>query len=270
MLQPNALKRALRKGEPVFGLFCSIPTPLMIEMIGYTGFDFVIVDTEHALVNPETLEHMLRAAEAVGLTALVRVPDSAAGAIVRVLDAGAQGVVIPRIRNRSDIQAAVRLSRYYPEGERGLNAGRSAGFGKLNLTTYLQTANAEIMVVAMIEDRQGVEGIEEILSVPGIDMVLEGAADLSQSLGVPWQTRHPAVRNALYQVQSLVQQQGIPFCAIPRVPEDLGVWWERGVRAFILGDERGVAYRALQAHLHLFQKQLEQVCKGSERNHDAD
>jgi 4-hydroxy-2-oxoheptanedioate aldolase len=80
-----------------------------------------------------------------------------------------------------------------------------------------------------------------------VDLVLEGAADLSQSLGVPWATRHPQVREALLRVQETASARGIPFCAIPRVDEDLNFWWERGVRAFVAGDERGVAFRALRA-----------------------
>ncbi len=260
MLRHNALKRALGEGRAVFGLFCSTPVPLVVEMIGCAGFDFVIIDTEHTLVNPETLENMLRAAETVGLTALVRVPDASPGAILRALDAGAQGVVVPRVRTRADAETAVRSSRYFPEGERGLNAGRPAAFGKGDLPAYIRTANAEVMVVAMIEDRHGVEGVEEILAVPGLDLVLEGAADLSQSLGVPWQTRHPLVREALGQVQAAARQRDIPYCAIPRVPEDFGFWRERGVCAFVLGDERGVAFRALQAHLRLFQQQLQAAC----------
>lgn len=256
MLRPNRLKRALGEGRAVFGLFCSTPAPLVVEMVGCAGFDFVILDTEHTLVNPETLENMLRAADAVGLTALVRVPDTSPGAILRALDAGAHGVVVPRVRGRAEAEAAVRASRYYPDGERGLNASRPAAFGRDDLPGYLQAANAEVMVVAMIEDRQGLAGLAEILATPGIDMVLEGAADLSQSLGVPWQTRHPLVREALCQVQSAARERGVPYCAIPRVPEDSGFWWQRGVRAFVLGDERGVAFRALQAHLRLFQQQL--------------
>ncbi len=258
MLRPNRLKQALRDEQPVFGLFCSTPIPIVVEMIGYAGFDFVIIDTEHALVNPGTLENMLRAADVTGLTTLIRVPDASSGAIPRALDAGAGGVVIPRVRSRDDAQRAVRESRYAPDGERGLNAGRAAAFGKTDLAGYIQMANRETLVALMIEDRQGVEALPEILSVPGIDLILEGAADLSQSLGVPWQTRHPLVRDALQHVQATSTNHRIPFCAIPRIPEDFGPWWQRGVRAFVFGDERGIAFRALQAHLRQFTEHVKQ------------
>jgi len=256
MLRPNALKRKLQAGEPAFGLFCSIPHPTMVEMIGGAEFDFVIIDTEHVLINPETLEHMIRAAETVGITALVRVPDFAPNTILKVLDAGAQGVVVPHVKTREDVENIVKASRYYPQGERSLNGGRPALFGKRDLVSYLQYANDEILIVPMIEDREAVENIEEILSVPGIDMILEGAADLSQSYGVPWQTRGEIVREKLADVQAAAVRRGVPYCAIPRVPEDIGMWQERGVTAFVLGEERGTAFRALQGHLNTYQSKI--------------
>ncbi|MFC4766594.1 HpcH/HpaI aldolase family protein [Effusibacillus consociatus] len=258
MLRKNDLKQKLHEGKTVYGLFSSIPSPVMVEMIGCAGFDFVILDTEHLCMNPETLENMIRAAEAVNLTALVRVSDGSPGSILRALDAGAQGVVVPHVRTKEEAEAIVSASRYYPQGNRSLNGGRPAGFGKLDLQTYIQTANEEIMVVAMIENREGVEHIDEILSVPGIDMVLEGAADLSQSYGVPWQTRAPVVREALQRVQETASRAGVPYCAIPRAEEDFPAWHNKGVRVFVLGDERGTAFRALAAHLKKFEKLVEE------------
>lgn len=254
MLRRNVLKQKLLEGETVYGLFSSIPFPVMGEMIGCAGFDFVIIDTEHVCVNPETLENMIRAAETVHLTPLVRVPDSSPGPILRALDAGALGVVVPHIRTKEEAEASVAASRYYPLGNRSLNGGRPAGFGKTDLKQYIQTANDEVMVVMMIEDREGVEHIDEIVSVSGIDMVLEGAADLSQSYGIPWQTRSPMVTQALQRVQEAANRAGIPYCAIPRVEEDFPAWHDKGVRAFVLGDDRGIAFRALTAHLNKFHK----------------
>jgi 4-hydroxy-2-oxoheptanedioate aldolase len=228
----------------------------VVELIGAAGFDFVIIDTEHTMINPETLEHMLRTADATGIAALVRVPDTDPKPILRALDAGAQGVVVPAVRSGADAAAIVRASRYYPEGERSLNAGRSARFGGLDLAAHLPQANAEVVVVAMIEDREGMAALDEILTVPGIDLVLEGAADLSQSLGLPWQTRHPDVRAALRRIQSTASARGVPFCAIPRAVEDLGAWLAQGVRVFVLGDERGIAFRALQAQLERFKHEV--------------
>jgi hypothetical protein len=150
MLRPNAIKAKLAAGDEVLGLFCSIADPTLVELIGCA--DFVILDSEHTLVDPQELEHLIRAAEAVALTAFVRVPEQASNAILRALDAGAMGVVVPHVRRRSDVDAATQAARYAPEGMRSLNGGRVPGFGRINLTEYVRSANEEIMLVAMIED----------------------------------------------------------------------------------------------------------------------
>lgn len=249
MLQSNRLKQALADGKTVHGLLCSLPLPLMVEMIGYAGYDFVILDLEHVGVNPETLENMIRAAECAGITPLVRVPGCLPDAILRALDAGAQGIVVPHVRNRQQAEAIVAASRYHPLGNRGISGGRTTGFGTLNLPTYFARANETIMVVAMIEDREGVERLPEILSVPGIDLLLEGAVDLSQSLGVPGQMHHPEVRAAVELMARQCQAHGVPFCAVPRSPEQLQTWQAKNIQAYLLGDDRGVSFRALKTHL---------------------
>lgn len=247
MLTTNRLKRQLARRETVVGVFASIPTPVTVEMIGQAGFDFVILDTEHTLVNPETLENMLRAAELVGLTALVRVATTDARTLVPILDGGAQGVVLANVQSVDQLRALHDNVRFHPQGKRSMNSGRPGGFGAGDLVEYLQRANDEIMIVPMIESRAGVENLEAILQVPGIDMVLEGAADLSQSLGMPWQTEAPDVTQALDRVFATCRRADIPFCAIPRTDARRDDWRARGVRAFVLGDERGIAFRAWQA-----------------------
>lgn len=249
MLQTNQLKRALADGKTVFGLLNSIPSPLLVEMIGYAGYDFVILDMEHVCVNPETLENMVRAAECAGITPLVRVPNAMPEAILRALDCGAQGVVVPHVRSRAEAEQAVAASRYYPLGSRGISGGRTTGFGVIDLPTYFERANSEIMVVAMIEDKEGVDNLDAIVSVTGIDMVLEGAIDLSQSYGVPGQAQHPTVQSAIEKIATACLDCCIPFCAVSRTVDQLGNGKKWSAQAYLLGDDRGVSFRALKAHL---------------------
>ncbi|WP_124727034.1 HpcH/HpaI aldolase family protein [Staphylospora marina] len=245
----NKTWKSIRDGKPVFGLFCSNPSPLTVEMIGAAGYDFVILDMEHTLMSPDTLQHMIRAAESFGITPLVRIPERSPALLLQVLDAGAQGVVIPHVRGREDVEQAVENCFYPPKGTRSLNGGRNAAFGGIPLLEAMERANREVMCIPMIEDREGVENIDEILEVDGISFVLEGAADLSASYGVPWKTDHPLVKNALSHVWERADRAGVPFCAIPRNREQMSMWWNRGVRVFVLGDDRGIAYRAMKAHL---------------------
>lgn len=252
MLQTNKLKARLADGQRVYGLLNSIPAPLMVEMIGYAGYDFVILDLEHVGVDPQNLENMIRSAECCGITPLVRVPGVEPGTILRALDAGAQGIVVPRVQDAAQARQAVRACRYHPLGERGISGGRTTGFGTLDLREYMALANREITVVAMIEDSSGVANIEAIAAVPGIDMVLEGAIDLSQSLGLPGQPQHPQVLAAVRRVAAACAGLKVPFCAIPRAEEQHEAWCEAGVLAFLLGDDRGVGARALRRHLGVF------------------
>lgn len=249
MLQTNKLRARLEAGQRVYGLLNSIPEPLLVEMIGYAGYDFVILDLEHVGINPQTLENMIRAAEGCGLTPLVRVPGVEPKTILRVLDAGAQGIVMPCVQDGEQVRRAVLASRYHPLGERGISGGRTTGFGTLGLQDYMALANREIMVVAMIEDAAGVANIDAIAAMPGIDMILEGAIDLSQSLGVPGQAQHREVQSAIHRVAAACAAHGVPFCAIPRVDGQHEAWCEAGVRAFLLGDDRSVGFRALKANL---------------------
>jgi 4-hydroxy-2-oxoheptanedioate aldolase len=246
MLTVNRLQEKLRRGQEVFGLIASIPVALTVEMIGHAGYDFVIMDLEHVMINPETVEHMICAAETAQITPLVRVPEVDAKEILRVLDSGAQGIVVPHVESREQMEELVQAVKYGPEGKRSLNSGRPAAFGKGNLVEYMKRANEQIMLVPMIESQLGVERIADILSVPGIGMVLEGAADLSQSYGVPWQTDAAIVQEGLQRVFAASKEAGIPYCAIPRRDGEYVAWVEKGVHAFVLGDERGIAFRALQ------------------------
>jgi 4-hydroxy-2-oxoheptanedioate aldolase len=265
VLQTNRLKQLLGEGKPVFGLLNSIPSPLVVEMVGYAGYDFVILDMEHVCVNPETLENMVRAAECSGMTPLVRVPDAEPDLILRVLDCGAQGIVVSNLRTRAEAERAVAASRFHPLGKRSISGGRQTGFGTIDLATYFERANREIMVVVMIEDREGVENLDEILSVDGIDMVIEGAMDLSHSFGLPGQAQHPSVQDAVHAVARACTRHRVQFCAIPRVPGQLEFWREQGVQAHLLGDDRGVSFRALKGHL----AGMRGVCAGSEAMGDG-
>lgn len=249
MLRTNRLKQQLAAGEAVRGLIASIPSAASIELIAEAGYDFVIIDMEHVLINPETVEHMIRTAESYALTPLVRVPDFAPKRMLRLLDGGAQGIVLPQVESPEELSAAIRACKYHPLGNRSLNAGRPGAFGKASLAEYVTEANAQIMVVAMVESVAGVRRAAELAAVPGLDMILEGAADLSQSFGTPWRIDGPAVQQALLDTWRAAQAAGIPYCAIPRQPDDHLRWLERGVNTFVLGDERGIAFRALQAKL---------------------
>ncbi|EAZ97702.1 HpcH/HpaI aldolase family protein [Marinobacter sp. ELB17] len=249
MLTTNTTKHKLSEGKAVYGLLNAVPSTWLVEMIGYAGYDFVILDTEHLSTNPETVEHMIRAAECAGITPLVRVPGPDVGAIARALDSGAQGIVVPRVRNAREARAVVSMARYAPLGERGITGGRTTGFGTIPLGRYLAEANREILVVLMIEDTEGLSNCEEIANVPGVDWLLEGAVDLSQSLGVAGDPFHPSVQDAITGLAETCRKADRHFCALPRNAEQLAHWRVWDAQVFLLGEDRSLLFRQLKSHL---------------------
>ncbi|MBD8499229.1 HpcH/HpaI aldolase family protein [Paenibacillus arenosi] len=243
-MRKNKLKEKINRNESVYGLFVSIPHPIVIELIGYAEYDFVIIDYEHASTNMETIEDMIRAAELLDITPLVRISKVDRNEILKVLDSGAQGIVIPHVECKEQVEKAISYSYYHPIGMRSLNSGRPGAFAKYSLTEYIKEANEEIMIVPMIESEAGVVESEAILSIPQVSFVLEGAADLSQSLGVPWDTDHPEVQRCLEQVYETSKRCDVPYAIVSRSVEQHAKWVERGVHIFVLGDDRNTAFRA--------------------------
>lgn len=185
-MRKNQLKEKIARREPVYGLFVSIPHPIIVEMIGHAEYDFVIIDYEHASTNMETVEELIRAAELVELTPLVRISKVERSEILKVLDAGAQGIVIPHVEKQEQLEQAIQYAYYHPIGKRSLNSGRPGTFAKYSLQEYIEEANNEIMIVPMIESVEGIRNSESILATPNISFVLEGALifhNLSLSLG---------------------------------------------------------------------------------------
>ncbi|HYG05700.1 MAG TPA: aldolase/citrate lyase family protein [Stenotrophomonas sp.] len=241
------LKARLEAGATVHGVFCAIASPVTVELAASAGYDFVIIDLEHALVSPDTLAAMLLAARAGRIAALVRVAHRSQ--VFPALDMGAQGIVFPRVSTVAQARAAVRACRHWPLGQRGTSATHHSGYGRDDLAAAQQCADALTLVVVMIEDAAAAERSARIAAVEGVDVLLEGAADLAQSLGLPWQTRHPRVREAIERIECGAMASGKYFCALPRAPEDRRRWAERGVRMFILGEDRGLLRAALAARL---------------------
>ncbi|WP_043319101.1 HpcH/HpaI aldolase/citrate lyase family protein [Microbulbifer sp. HZ11] len=252
MLQKNSAKEKMLRRQEVYGILNSVPSPLVCEMIGAAGYDFIILDTEHLLVNPAELQHCIRAAESFNITPLVRVPSSDNALIARALDAGAQGIVIPRVSSVAQARTAIEAVRFPPRGRRGITGGRNTGFGALNLDEYMARADREVLLVLMIEDPEGVSALPEILTLGGIDMILEGALDLSIAMGHGSQVQHASVQAALQTMAGACFEAGIPFCAIPRQPAQLDAWREMGVHTFVTGEDRGILFRQLKAHLNDF------------------
>jgi 4-hydroxy-2-oxoheptanedioate aldolase len=181
MILKTRLNSAAR---PVLGAFLGLPSPPLVEVIGRSGFDFIILDGEHGCFSAESLEECLRAAAAVGLPAIVRPPNSDPHHIQAALDAGAQGVQVPSVVDAAQARLVVEAAHFPPKGRRGFGSTtRAAGYGFTPRQQVVRTAGDETMVVVQIESRQGVENLPAILAVDGVDMIFLGTSDMSLDYG---------------------------------------------------------------------------------------
>lgn len=179
------LREMLESERRIRGVFNGIPSPAIVEMCGYAGFDFVIIDNEHGSADLQLTEHMLRAARASGIAAIVRcLPHD----MSRVLDMGASAILAPMINNVTDARELVKRARYrttdHSEWARGSAfSTRAAGYGAFGGEEHAQRSNAGVVLIAMIESPEGVESATEISSIAGLDGIFVGPNDLAHGMG---------------------------------------------------------------------------------------
>jgi 4-hydroxy-2-oxoheptanedioate aldolase len=234
-MRPNSIRAALTAGRAVIGSFAWTRSTAAIEIFGHLGFDFVVIDTEHAATAQDDVEHMVRAAEAVGIAPIVRVAELNRAMITRVLDSGAAGVIIPQIHSAADAQYAVQAAKYHPLGRRGMALPRASGFGLTGGDTYYEDANRETLLIVQVENRDAVEHLPSILAVPGIDVVLIGPMDLSQSLGYPGQHHLPVVRTVIERIIQQTRDHGLPAGIGVMDVNGARHWRDAGCRFLLVG-----------------------------------
>ncbi|MFZ7134255.1 MAG: HpcH/HpaI aldolase family protein [Eubacteriales bacterium] len=189
------LREILESGNYALGGFLSIGAPSIVEVVALGGLDFVIIDTEHGEANFESVVNMIRAAEAHGITAIIRMTDYDQKMIGRYLDNGAHGIQVPMVETGEMAQKVVAACKYAPDGLRGLSGGRGSKWG--HIKDYTVTVNRELMTICMCETKLAVDNIEEIVKTPNLDVLFIGTGDLSQSLGCTGEKDHPLVIEAV-------------------------------------------------------------------------
>ncbi len=181
-MRPNTALAAWRAGQSTIGCWLSLANTHSAESLSRLGFDWVCVDLQHGLIDYQDLTRMLPAISTTDVTPLVRVPWNEPYEIMKVLDAGAYGVIVPMVNNREEAERAVAACRYPPAGNRSFGPIRGALYGGRG---YAREANDELACIAMIETVDGIENLEEILTTPGLDGIYIGPSDLALALGLP-------------------------------------------------------------------------------------
>lgn len=197
-MRENRLKRLWREGQPALGGWLQIPSSFSAEVMAHAGFDWLCIDMQHGIIGYQESVAMLQAISSTQAVPLVRVPWNEPGAIMKALDAGAYGVIIPMVNSRQEAEAAVAACRYPPQGSRSYGPVRAAYYGGPD---YFAGADREVCCIPMIETARALERLDDILSVAGIDAIYVGPADLSVSLGLP-----PAADNEAPAFQEAIER----------------------------------------------------------------
>lgn len=205
----NRIRHALARGDTVTGIILFTGSPMIVELAAAAGVDFVIIDMEHSALDFERCAHVIRAADAAGMTPFVRVPEIDAALIKKLLNLGAAGIAVPHA-NRDNCAAALRAAQYAPDGERGVcTIVRSAGYAPGDWDAHVRRSNREIMVIPLLEEKETIADFESLAAIPGLEVFFIGPTDLSISLGVPHATfDEPAMSAALDKVVAAAKKHG--------------------------------------------------------------
>jgi len=226
------------QGASPVGTWVSVGHPVVAEVTAMSGFDFLLLDTEHTSMTLESVENATRAVDATpGETeTLVRVPENDPVRIKRVLDIGVAGVMAPMVETADEARSFVEATRYPPEGVRGIATGRATGYGR-EFERYVSEANERILTVVQLETREGVRNVGDIAAVEGIDALFVGPADLSGSLDVFAEWEHDELVTAMERVVEAGRGTGLPVGTLAVRGEDVEPRVEQGFDYLIVGKD---------------------------------
>ena len=236
------MKASLKRGEVLIGTFVlEFGGSAIATLLASAGADFVIADLEHSSFSIETVGRIVRDARGANLPCIVRVPVLERHFVSRILDAGATGVMIPRVESGEDLDKIRNWTKYAPEGDRGVAFGIGhtdyGDFTKLDTREYVRQANEEILCIGQIETVKAIENLEDILTTGGLDVVFIGPYDLSTSMGISGELDHPLLLDAIKKVITLAQQHNVPLGCYVNNFESGEQWLKLGVQLIACGND---------------------------------
>jgi len=206
----SLLKKKLRNKELTIGSWLTIPHQAIVEILGSAGFEWLTIDIEHSPISIETVMNLIGHIQGNGMQALVRVSKNEEVVIKRVLDAGADGIIIPMINSKEDAIKAVNYVKYPPQGKRGVGLNRAQKYGTA-FKTYKDWVQNEVVIIAQIEHIEAVNNLDEILAVRDIDGIIVGPYDLSASMGYPGEYERGDVKEALNKINEITKKSNKPL-----------------------------------------------------------
>jgi 2-dehydro-3-deoxyglucarate aldolase/4-hydroxy-2-oxoheptanedioate aldolase len=242
IVPPNVLRKKLNEGHLAVGcMLVEVRQPSIMVILANAGFDWVIIDNEHGPFSVETIADLSRAGREAGVTPVVRIPELTYAHVAQSLDGGAQGIMLPRVTARAQVEQCLEFMKYPPVGRRGAVLGRGhTGFKGGGLSEVLAAFNRETFLVVQIETREAVEGLDDILSVPGVDAALVGPTDPSLSLGVPGEMSAVLLTGAIEKTLAACAKHKV----IPAIhTNDVAMttaWARKGMRLVSINSEVGL------------------------------
>ena len=228
-----------REGDTLLGTFIKSPSSHAAEILGDVGLDFTVIDQEHAPIGRGALDQILLGCRASGLAGLVRVPSPGASEILSVLDCGAAGVLVPHVSSAAKAGEVAAAARYRG-GIRGFsNSPRAGRYGGVGMTDHIDAQDTGVVVLAMIEDAEAIDVIDDILAVPGLDGIFIGRGDLTVSLQAA-SMRDAPVRDAVARVLAAARRAGKPVCVMVGSAAEAEEFRVAGASAFIVSSDQGL------------------------------
>jgi 2-keto-3-deoxy-L-rhamnonate aldolase RhmA len=244
----NKVKEKLKKGEVAYGqMVLELFSAGVGPMLHAAGMEFVLWDMEHGRCDISMVAQMIALSRTTDIVPMVRVPDLNAAPLSRVLDLGARGVMVPRVETREQMENIVALLKYAPEGRRGVALGIAHDLYRAGGPSSFAEANADIMVIALLETAKAFENLDAIVSVPGLDVAWMGHYDLTVSMGIPAQFDHPRFLAAMDQLVETCKRHNVAPGFLPATPADTIHWVKKGFRMISLGSDIGVYMNGVKA-----------------------
>jgi len=229
----NTVKKVLNSGKAAIGATASLKSP--VDFLADAGFDFILFDTQHSAVEIKELQYQVQAMKGKRASPIIRVGENRQDQICYALDIGARGIIVPMVNTKKETEDMVQWCKYPPMGKRS-SAGARGEWGEFeNYREYMDTFNEECIVIPMIETMQSMGNLDDIVSVPGIDVLLVGPSDLSINLGIPLDYGNPKYREALDKIASACEDAGVvPGMYFIPGGQDPSDFVDRGFKFFTL------------------------------------
>ena len=249
----NTFDSLCKRENPALGFFIGESSLSVAEMVGYAGYDYMRVDTEHTLMDASNLQNIIRICDSFNMPTLIRVPDY--DDFTKILDFGATGILVPGISSVEQAKECVQLCKYAPIGQRGMGtSSRHTKYGLENFDDFMKASYKNTSLCMQIETEQGVKDIEKILSIEGVDLVAVGEHDLAQSMGYAGQPAHPEVTKAKHKVLETALRLGVNPVVTATNPKAYAEYKAMGIKLLTICFDNAFIFKAIRDHIAQFRQ----------------